>query len=93
MRNTSSRVRSAIAVAVLGLIGVAIGCGDNGNPVRPTSVSAEQTAGGVRGAGDAPVLSDLKFHCSSIGQPPDPSGPDQPRVDLFRANSQSNRLQ
>lgn len=44
MRNTSSRVRIAIAVAVLGLIGVAIGCGDNSNPVRPTSVSAEQTA-------------------------------------------------
>ena len=45
MRNTSSRGPvSAIAVAVLGLIGVAIGCGDNGNPVRPTSVSAEQTA-------------------------------------------------
>jgi hypothetical protein len=44
MDNRSSRVRNSFAVAVLGLISVALGCGESANPMRPTAVSGAETA-------------------------------------------------
>jgi hypothetical protein len=44
MHTRCSRVRICLTVAVLGLIGVAVGCGETGNPARPTAVARIGTA-------------------------------------------------
>src|SRR5688572_28187676 len=39
MQNPRSRVPLSCVVAILGLAGVTIGCGDTANPVRPSALS------------------------------------------------------
>jgi hypothetical protein len=56
MHNTPARIRLSLAVAVLGLVSVAIGCGENANPVRPDSVSAAGTAPASEAAANDPAV-------------------------------------
>jgi hypothetical protein len=49
MHTRSSRVRICSTVAVLGLIGVAVGCGESANPVRPTAVASAGTPAAAAG--------------------------------------------
>lgn len=55
MHSTPSRTPFSLAVAVLGLVSVAVGCGGNGNPVRPGSVSDAGTVGASATAGREPA--------------------------------------
>jgi hypothetical protein len=65
MQRQASLVRTCVAVAVLGLTGVAVGCGENANPVRPSQLSGAGQAPATAAAAAFAANGNLTAHASA----------------------------